>query len=160
MKLKGTSMSTQQLINHYKTIRQRLRGPVQPRADLVNPVHQVKVPTVNELSLKLNFVLTPFGWKGTREWDRAVIRQCSFDYITRRVCEDCQVSRAEIWSDRRPKRLSQARHLVWALAYDLTPHSLPKIGRMSGGRDHTTIIHGIQQGRKHHLFETLRDELR
>lgn len=153
-------MQTQQLIHHYKMIRQRLMGPIPPRADLVKPVHAVKVPHVNELSLKLNFVLTPFGWKGTREWDRAVSRQCSYDYITRRVCEDLQVSRAEIWSDRRPKRLSQARHLVWALAYDLTALSLPKIGRISGGRDHTTILHGIEQGRKHPLFERLRDELR
>ena len=130
------------------------------RADLVKPVDAVKAPVVNELTLKLNFVLTPFGWKGTREYDRAVSRQYRYEHITRRVCEDCQVSRAEIWSDRRPKRLYQARHLVWALAYDLTALTLQKIDRMSGGRDHTTILHGIRQGRKHPLFERLRDELR
>jgi chromosomal replication initiator protein len=38
------------------------------------------------------------------------------------------------------------------LARLLTPRSLPEIGRRFGGRDHTTIIHGIR--RIDHLCST------
>ncbi len=31
------------------------------------------------------------------------------------------------------------------LAKQLTPRSLPEIGRRFGGRDHTTIMHGVRQ---------------
>jgi chromosomal replication initiator protein len=30
------------------------------------------------------------------------------------------------------------------LAKQLTPRSLPEIGRRFGGRDHTTILHGVK----------------
>ena len=31
------------------------------------------------------------------------------------------------------------------LAKQLTPRSLPEIGRMFGGRDHTTVIHAVRK---------------
>jgi chromosomal replication initiator protein len=31
------------------------------------------------------------------------------------------------------------------LAKQLTPRSLPEIGRRFGGRDHTTVIHAVRQ---------------
>jgi chromosomal replication initiator protein len=31
------------------------------------------------------------------------------------------------------------------LAKQLTPRSLPEIGRRFGGRDHTTIMHGVRK---------------
>jgi hypothetical protein len=34
--------------------------------------------------------------------------------------------------------------MSWALAKNLTERSLPEIGRYMGGRDHTSIIHGIR----------------
>ena len=34
------------------------------------------------------------------------------------------------------------------LARELTPQSLPAIGRLFGGRDHTTVIHAIRNVEK------------
>ena len=31
------------------------------------------------------------------------------------------------------------------LAKDLTPRSLPEIGRRFGGRDHTTVLHAVRK---------------
>jgi chromosomal replication initiator protein len=37
--------------------------------------------------------------------------------------------------------------MLYTLAYDLTGHGLPEIGRQLG-RDHTTILHGIRKFRE------------
>ncbi|HAQ46692.1 MAG TPA: chromosomal replication initiator protein DnaA, partial [Rhodobacter sp.] len=47
-----------------------------------------------------------------------------------------------------PKRLrtiARPRQVAMYLAKQLTPRSLPEIGRRFGGRDHTTIIHGVRK---------------
>jgi chromosomal replication initiator protein len=35
-----------------------------------------------------------------------------------------------------------------ALAKELTSHSLPEIGQMFGGRDHTTVLHACRKVRE------------
>jgi chromosomal replication initiation ATPase DnaA len=39
---------------------------------------------------------------------------------------------------------ARARQVAMYLAYELTPKSLPELGRRFGNRDHTTILHGIR----------------
>ena len=51
----------------------------------------------------------------------------------------------EIKSSRRCKSSVRARHVAMYLARELTPKSLPEIGRMFGDRDHTTVIHAIRR---------------
>ena len=51
----------------------------------------------------------------------------------------------ELCSARRARELVNARHeAMWRLRNETTM-SLPAIGRKLGGRDHTTVIHGIQR---------------
>jgi chromosomal replication initiator protein len=35
--------------------------------------------------------------------------------------------------------------MAMALAKELTSHSLPEIGQMFGGRDHTTVLHACRK---------------
>jgi hypothetical protein len=51
----------------------------------------------------------------------------------------------ELHSDRRDAAVVNWRHASWYLARHMTPFSLPQIGRHMGGRDHTTILHGIRK---------------
>ena len=47
-----------------------------------------------------------------------------------------------------PKRLrtiARPRQVAMYLCKQLTSRSLPEIGRRFGGRDHTTIMHGIRK---------------
>ena len=37
------------------------------------------------------------------------------------------------------------RQIAMYLSKQLTPRSLPEIGRRFGGRDHTTIMHGVRK---------------
>ncbi len=47
-----------------------------------------------------------------------------------------------------PKRLrsyARPRQVAMYLAKQLTNRSLPEIGRRFGGRDHTTVMHGVRR---------------
>jgi chromosomal replication initiator protein len=69
----------------------------------------------------------------------------TIDLIMNVVSSEMGVSVAEIKGDRRSKQVVQARHLVMYLARELTDESLPKIGERLGGRDHTTVMHGVKK---------------
>jgi len=48
-------------------------------------------------------------------------------------------------SARRAREVARPRQIAMYLAKQLTPRSLPEIGRRFGGRDHTTVIHAVRQ---------------
>ena len=50
-------------------------------------------------------------------------------------------------SGARARRYSHPRQLAMLLARELTKSTLPAIGERFGGRDHTTVIHGIKAAR-------------
>jgi chromosomal replication initiator protein len=43
------------------------------------------------------------------------------------------------------RTIARPRQIAMYLAKQLTPRSLPEIGRRFGGRDHTTIMHGVRK---------------
>ncbi len=47
-------------------------------------------------------------------------------------------------SDIHNHRAARAKHGAYWLARNLAGLSYPKIGRFMGGRDHTTVLHGVQ----------------
>ncbi len=55
---------------------------------------------------------------------------------------------ADIQGSSRTQPLATHRQIAMYLCRELTDLSLPKIGRLFGGRDHTTIIHGINKIKK------------
>ncbi|HJN92841.1 MAG TPA: helix-turn-helix domain-containing protein, partial [Dehalococcoidia bacterium] len=50
-----------------------------------------------------------------------------------------------IASKRREKQVAYARHLTMYLLRDLAHQSYAQIGRLLGGRDHTTVLHGFRR---------------
>jgi hypothetical protein len=60
------------------------------------------------------------------------------------ICSIKGINANELFSDRRRHAFCKARHELWWVASKYIPWSLPRIGRASGGRDHTTILHGIR----------------
>ncbi|MGV6875899.1 helix-turn-helix domain-containing protein [Pseudochelatococcus sp. B33] len=55
------------------------------------------------------------------------------------------VTMTDIVSHRRDARSSLARHIAMWRMHRETPLTMPQIGRILGGRDHTTILHGIRK---------------
>ena len=48
---------------------------------------------------------------------------------------------SDILSSKRDKKNTLPRHVAMTLCKELTNNSLPTIGDMFGGRDHTTVLH-------------------
>ncbi len=55
------------------------------------------------------------------------------------------LSTGDLTSKSRSRPLTQARHIAMYLMRDCTALSLVKIGEIFGGRDHTTVLHGIKK---------------
>lgn len=55
------------------------------------------------------------------------------------------ISGIDIRSVRRDADTVWARHIAIWLARELTSYSMPKIGAIFGGRDHTTVLHAIRR---------------
>jgi chromosomal replication initiator protein len=76
---------------------------------------------------------------------RANQRRVTIDEIQRRVSDHYRIRQAEMSSARRAREVARPRQIAMYLAKQLTPRSLPEIGRRFGGRDHTTVIHAVRQ---------------
>ena len=55
------------------------------------------------------------------------------------------LSPSDLMSKSRSRPLTQARHIAMYLTRECTGLSLLKIGEIFGGRDHTTVLHGIRK---------------
>jgi hypothetical protein len=73
----------------------------------------------------------------------SVPRRVSLALLFAAVRRRYAVTKEDFLSARRTKHVSHARHVAFWLAKRLTSHSLPAIGRACGGKDHTTVLHGI-----------------
>jgi chromosomal replication initiator protein len=69
----------------------------------------------------------------------------TMDLILTTVADFTGISVTEIIGDKRSRVVVEARHLAMYLARELTDLSLPKIGERIGGRDHTTVLHGVDK---------------
>lgn len=66
----------------------------------------------------------------------------SYRLIEARICRAHRITVHELHSRRRHNQVVMARQAVMYWACRLTLHSLPEIGRMMGGLDHTSVLHG------------------
>jgi len=72
-------------------------------------------------------------------------QQTSAEEIQERVAEAFGISRAELIGSSRAATPLRARQIAIFLTRDLTDLSLPQIGRLYGGRDHTTVINSLRR---------------
>ena len=72
-------------------------------------------------------------------------RRVTVDQIQKTVAEHYQLKQADLISERRARVVARPRQVAMWLAKQITTRSLPDIGRRFGGRDHTTIMHGVRK---------------
>jgi chromosomal replication initiator protein len=72
-------------------------------------------------------------------------RPSSVEEIQQRVAEAFGISRAELVGSSRAATPLRARQVAIFLTRDLTDLSLPQIGRLYGGRDHTTVLNSLRR---------------
>lgn len=72
-------------------------------------------------------------------------RRITIDEIQKKVAEHFNIRVSDMHSARRARQVARPRQVAMYLAKQLTPRSLPEIGRKFGGRDHTTVIHAVRK---------------
>ena len=76
---------------------------------------------------------------------RASDRKVTLDEIQRKVADHYNLRLADLVGPKRVRTVARPRQVAMYLAKALTQRSLPEIGRHFGGRDHTTIMHGVRR---------------
>lgn len=67
------------------------------------------------------------------------------DLIKRQVAKHFNVKLADFDSAKRSRNIAYPRQIAMYLCREMTALSLPKIGELFGGRDHTTVLHGCEK---------------
>lgn len=75
---------------------------------------------------------------------RASNRRITIDEIQKVCAAHYRIDASEMRSHRRARAVARPRQVAMYLAKKLTPRSLPEIGRVFGGRDHSTVIHAVR----------------
>lgn len=69
----------------------------------------------------------------------------SIDNIQRLVCKEFGLTMTQLKSKDNSHKISYPRQIAMYLTKQLTPTSLPQIGREFGGKHHTTVLHSINK---------------
>ncbi len=72
-------------------------------------------------------------------------RQISVENIQKTVADFYKIKVADMYSKKRPASIAHPRQVAMYLAKELTKKSLPEIGDLFGGRDHTTVLHAVRK---------------
>jgi chromosomal replication initiator protein len=82
-------------------------------------------------------------------------RQISVENIQKTVADYYKIKVADMYSKKRPASIARPRQIAMYLAKELTQTSLPELGELFGGRDHTTVLHAVRKisGERQQLTE-------
>jgi len=72
-------------------------------------------------------------------------RQIGVENIQKTVADFYKIKVADMYSKKRPASIARPRQIAMYLAKELTKKSLPEIGELFGGRDHTTVLHAVRK---------------
>ncbi|WP_439148682.1 chromosomal replication initiator protein DnaA [Sulfitobacter sp.] len=76
---------------------------------------------------------------------RASERKISVEEIQRKVSEHYNIRLSDMVGPKRLRSYARPRQVAMYLCKKMTSRSLPEIGRRFGGRDHTTVMHGVKR---------------
>ncbi|HRJ65443.1 MAG TPA: helix-turn-helix domain-containing protein, partial [Brevundimonas sp.] len=72
-------------------------------------------------------------------------RRITVDEIQKTVADHFSLKQADLLSERRTRAVARPRQIAMWLCKQHTTRSYPDIGRRFGGRDHTTVLHGVRK---------------
>jgi chromosomal replication initiator protein len=76
---------------------------------------------------------------------RANDRRVTIEEIQKACAEHYQMKMSDLTGPRRSRAIARPRQAAMYLCKQLTPRSLPEIGKKFGNRDHTTVMHAVRQ---------------
>lgn len=72
-------------------------------------------------------------------------RQIGVENIQKMVADFYKIKVSDMYSKKRPASIARPRQIAMYLAKEMTQKSLPEIGELFGGRDHTTVLHAVRK---------------
>jgi chromosomal replication initiator protein len=72
-------------------------------------------------------------------------RHISIENIQRVVCQEFGLSLSQLKAKNNSRSVAYPRQIAMYLTKELTPASLPQIGREFGGKHHTTVLHSVSK---------------
>ena len=72
-------------------------------------------------------------------------RKVTVEEIQRKVSEHFNIRLSDMIGPKRLRCYARPRQIAMYLCKQMTSRSLPEIGRRFGGRDHTTVMHGVRR---------------
>lgn len=72
-------------------------------------------------------------------------RKITVEEIQRKVSDHYSIRLSDLIGPKRIRTFARPRQVAMYLAKTMTSRSLPEIGRRFGGRDHTTVMHGVRK---------------
>jgi chromosomal replication initiator protein len=72
-------------------------------------------------------------------------RRVNMDAVLRAVADKFQMQPAQLKQKTNAQQIAYPRQVAMYLIKELTQSSLPEIGRMFGGKHHTTVLHSVQK---------------
>lgn len=76
---------------------------------------------------------------------KASERKVTVEEIQRKVSEHYSIRLSDMIGPKRVRSIARPRQVAMYLSKQMTSRSLPEIGRRFGGRDHTTVMHGVKR---------------
>jgi chromosomal replication initiator protein len=133
---------------------EQIKAPVPPKVleflahKITSNVRELE-GALNRVAAQAQLVGQPITLEGTPEMLhdllRANDRQITIDEIQKRVAEHYNMRIGDMSSARRARAVARPRQVAMWLCKQLTPRSLPEIGRRFGNRDHTTVMHAVRR---------------
>lgn len=145
--------SAADLFEHYKAVRRRMWGrdkafPKVLTASLKTKPVKVTPPVKAvepEPEPETKYPAPVKGFTYTTEVRPVLEISYRLEHIAEAVCKAAHVRMMDIRSPRRSVHLVHARHVIFYLARKYTLLSCPRMGQLIGGRDHSTVLHGIRR---------------
>ena len=138
----GTTLSE----SHIQLIAQKVDTNIRELEGILNKIKAVMSSNPGEeLSDRaLLNILTPYI-KGNVNIERTTVQVSTPDKVNAAVCRLYGISHEDLMGDSRRKDIAAARQMAfWFYKHDLKL-SYPHIGRLVGGRDHSTVMHGCSK---------------
>ncbi len=142
-------MQVAEAINHARDVRNRLRFPVNAKPDFGIDLKRkpvvIQIAEPEPLSQPVtigtpdDLAFGPVVHAGESEH----VPTCAA--IITATAKYFDLAKVDVLSDRRQADLCTARHVAMYLCQTLTLKSLPFIGRIMGGKDHTTVLAGTRR---------------
>lgn len=126
--------------------------------EVVSYIAQMVDTNIRELEGAYRLVWTFALSRGVKDIDENLVREAlgqtvkatklkpvNLNQILKAVCTYFSVTMIDVKGKRRTKDLVIPRHISMYLMYDMTQTPYMSIGEFLGGRDHTTIMHGVDK---------------